>query len=50
MKPPKNPLKKGHTSNRKQVREAISPHVNVPRESKRPVERSKQHRSRSRGS
>jgi hypothetical protein len=50
MKPPKNPLKKGRTSNRKQVREATSSHVNVPRQSKRRVERSHQHRSRGRSS
>jgi hypothetical protein len=50
MKPPKNPTKKGGMSSRKQVREATSPQVNVPRQSKRPVERSNQHRSRGRGS
>jgi hypothetical protein len=34
------------TSSRKQVREATAPRVNVPRQSKRPTERSKQRRSR----
>jgi hypothetical protein len=46
MKSPKNPVNKGGTSSRKQVREATAPQVNVPRQSKRPVERSNQHRSR----
>ena len=46
MKPPKNPVKKGATSSRKQVREATAPRVNVPRQSKRPTERSNQRRSR----
>jgi hypothetical protein len=34
------------TPGRKQVRESTSPRVNVPRQSQRPVERSKQRRSR----
>ena len=46
MKPPKNPTKKGGASSRKQVREATAPRVNVPRQSKRPTERSNQRRSR----
>jgi len=48
MKSSKNPTKKGGTSSRKQAREATVRRVNVPRQSKRPVERSKQHRSRGR--
>jgi hypothetical protein len=40
MKPPKK------TASRKQVREATAPRVNVPRQSKRPTERSRQRRSR----
>jgi len=46
MKSTKNPSRKRGTSNRKQVRQATAPRVNVPRQSKRRVERSKQHRSR----
>ena len=34
------------TSSRKQVRETTAPRVNVPRQSRRPAERSKQQRSR----
>jgi hypothetical protein len=34
------------TPSREQVREATSPRVNVPRQSKRPMERSNQSRSR----
>jgi len=48
MKRPSKPGKKGATANRKQVRQAKTPQVNVPRQSKRPVERSNQHRSRAR--
>jgi len=43
---PKNPARKRGTPNRKQVRQATAPRLNVPRQSKRPAERSKQKRSR----
>jgi len=43
----KTPTRKSGTPGRKQVRESTAPRVNVPRQSKRPVERSKQKRSRS---
>jgi len=33
-------------ASRKQIRESTAPRVNVPRQSKRPAERSKQKRSR----
>jgi hypothetical protein len=46
MKRPQDPTKKPATAGRKQVREETAPRVNVPRQSKRPVERSNQHRSR----
>jgi hypothetical protein len=42
----KTPSRKSGTAGRKQVRESIAPRVNVPRQSKRPVERSNQKRSR----
>jgi len=39
-------MKRRTTPSRKQVREATAPRVNVPRQSKRPAERSNRKRSR----
>lgn len=42
----KTPGRKSATPSRERVRESTAPRVNVPRQSKRPAERSNQKRSR----